>query len=138
MNKQISVIWIWIGFVVIMFGSSLDAYTLHSLCANIDSYINVHNSLYSNYNENSLYNANKSILDILLNLKIINYMSIVSIISLMGLVMLKFNSNKNINNIYIWLIFIILILTLAFSAYTYNDLYTNIDNYVNTYINTRK
>ena len=38
LNKQISVI--WIGFVVIMFASSLDAYTLHNLYVNIDSYIN--------------------------------------------------------------------------------------------------
>jgi len=137
LNKQISVIWIWIGLVVIMFASSLDAYTLHNLCINIDSYINIHNSLFSNINDNIIYIENKSILDILLNLKIINYMSIISIFSLMGLVILKFHSNKNINNLYIWLILIALLSSLAFSAYTYNDLYTNIDNYVNIYLNIR-
>jgi len=137
LNKQISVIWIWIGLVVIMFASSLDAYTLHNLCINIDSYINIHNSLFYNINDNIIYIENKSILDILLNLKIINYMSIISIFSLMGLVILKFHSNKNINNLYIWLILIALLSSLAFSAYTYNDLYTNIDNYVNIYLNIR-
>jgi hypothetical protein len=137
LNKQINIIWIWIGSVVIMFASSLDAYTLQNLCVNIDSYINIHNSLFSNNNDNSIYIDNKSILEILLNLKRINYISIISIISLMSLVMLKFNLNKNINNLYIWLILIILIFSLAFSAYTYNDLYTNIDSYVNTYLNIR-
>jgi len=81
LNKQISIIWIWIGLVVIMFASILDAYTLHNLCVNMDSYINIHNSLFSNNSDNSIYIDNKSILDILLNLKIINYISIISIIS---------------------------------------------------------
>jgi len=137
-NKQISVIWIWIGLVVIMFASSLDAYTLHNLCVNMDSYINIHNSLFSNNNDNSIYIDNNSILDILLILKLINYISIISIISLIGLVMLKFHSNKNIKNLYIWLILIALIFSLAYSAYTYNDLYTNINNYVNIYLNIKK
>ena len=52
-----------------MFASSLDAYTLHNLCINIDSYINIHNSLFSNINDNIIYIENKSILDMLLNLK---------------------------------------------------------------------
>lgn len=137
LNKQISVIWIWIGLVVIMFASSLDAYTLHNLCVNIDSYINIHNSLFSNINENRIYIDNKSILDILLNLKIINYITIISIFFLMGLVMLKFHLNKNIKNLYIWLILIALIISLALSAYTCNDLYANIDNYINIYLNIR-
>lgn len=84
-----------------MFASSLDAYTLHNLCVNIDSYINIHNSLFSNINDNRIYIDNKSILDILLNLKIINYITIISIFFLMGLVMLKFHLNKNIKNLYI-------------------------------------
>ena len=84
-----------------MFASSLDAYTLHNLCVNMDSYINIHNSLFSNNNDNSIYIDNNSILDILLILKLINYISIISIISLIGLVMLKFHSNKNIKNLYI-------------------------------------
>jgi hypothetical protein len=52
-------------------------------------------------------------------------------------IMLKFYFNKNINNIYIWLTLLILILNLAFAAYIFEDLHTNIDNYVNMYINLR-
>jgi hypothetical protein len=137
LNKQISMIWIWIGLVVIMFASSLDAYTLHNLCVNIDSYVNTHNSISSNINDNSILIENKSILDISLNLKLINYMSLISIVSLTGLIMLKFHSSKNIKNLYIWLILITLIISLALSAYTCNDLYTNIDNYVYIYLNIK-
>lgn len=46
--------------------------------------------------------------------------------------------NNKINNIYIWLTLILLVLVLAFSAYTYGDLYANIDTYVSMYLNLKK
>ena len=84
-----------------MFGSSLDAYTLYNISTNIDSYINVHNSVISNYTENNAHIIDKSILDIIKDLRIINYISLITIIFLMSQIILKFHLNKNINNIYI-------------------------------------
>ena len=137
LNKQMSVVWIWFGFVTIMFGLSISAYALYNICVNMDSFINVHISFNPYLTHNSLYIPDKSIKDILLNLRIINYISIIAMISLMLQVMLKFHFNKNINNIYIWLALSVLIFALAFSAYTFGDLYTHIDSYVNMYINLR-
>lgn len=137
MNKQMSVMWIWYGFVTIMFGLSVSAYGLHKVYANIDNFING----YISFNPNIINNIsfthmyNKSIIDIILNLGIINFISLFANISLMGLLLAKFHFNKNVNNIYIWLIVLILILTLALSAYMLNDLNTNINNYVNIYLN---
>jgi len=137
LNKQMSVVWIWFGFVTIMFGLSISAYALYSICVNIDSSINVHISFNPNLSHNSVYLPDKSIKDILLNLRIINYISITAMISLMLQVMLKFHFNKNIKNIYIWLALSVLIFALAFSAYTFGHLDTQIDSYVNIYINLR-
>jgi hypothetical protein len=50
-------------------------------------------------------------------------------------VLLKFHFNKNINNIYIWLTLLILIITLTFSAYIFGDFYTHVNDYINQYIN---
>ena len=84
-----------------MFGLSIDAYALYKICVNIDSFINVHVSFNPNLTNNSIYLYDKSIKDILLNLKIVNYISIFFMISLMLQITLKFYYNKNINNIYI-------------------------------------
>lgn len=137
LNKQMSVVWIWFGFVTTMFGLSISAYALYNICVNIDSFINVHISFNPSLTHNSVYLPNKSIKDILLNLRIINYISIIAMISLMLQVMLKFHFNNNIKNIYIWLALSVLIFDLAFSAYILGDLYTQIDSYVNMYINLR-
>lgn len=45
--------------------------------------------------------------------------------------------NREIITIYIWLLILILIVMLAYSAYISNDLYTNIDSYVYTYNNLK-
>jgi Cytochrome C and Quinol oxidase polypeptide I len=45
--------------------------------------------------------------------------------------------NKKMSTIYIWLIIIIIFVGLYSSAYTLHDLYTNIDSYVNVYINVK-
>lgn len=138
LNKKMNIIWIWFIFIILVYGLSISAYTIHSISTNMDSFIDVHNSFNSNFINNSIFITNKSIKDILLNLEITNYVSIFIIISLIAQIVFKFHFNKTVNNIYIWLMLLILILTLAFSAYTYNDLYTNIDSYVYTYINFRK
>jgi sterol desaturase/sphingolipid hydroxylase (fatty acid hydroxylase superfamily) len=139
LNKQMSIVWIWFGFVTVMFGLSISVYAIHDILINLDSYVNIHVKLNSNINENiNLINMfSKSMKDNILNLKISNYISIIAIISLMGLTMLKFHFNKNVHNIFIWLLILILIITLAFSAYTYNELYTNINSYVNMYLNQK-
>jgi len=136
LNKQMSIVWILFGFITLIFGLSISAYAIHDICVNIDSYINIHNELKSN-SINNISITNKSIKDILLNLKIVNYISLITVITLMLQITLKFYYNKNINNIYIWLALSVLILTLAFAAYTYGDLYTHLDNYVNMYINLK-
>lgn len=136
LNKQMSIMWIWYIFVTILIGLSISAYALHNVYAYIENYINGHISFYPNLITDNKFNPAKSINDILLNLKLINYISIITTISLMGLVMSKFHLNKNVNNIYIWLTILILILTLAFSAYTFNELYTNLNSYVKLYLNS--
>ena len=138
LNKKMSIIWIWLIFMILVFALSISAYTIHNICANMDSFIDVHNSFNYNSINNSICIANKSIKELFLNLEITNYVSIITIISLITQIVFKFHFNKNVNNINIWLILLILILTLAFSAYTYNDLYTNLDSYVNMYISLRK
>ena len=75
-----------------------------------------------------------SMKDILVNVKISNYISIVALTFLMLLIISKFHLNKNINNAYIWLMLLILIFSIAISAYMFNDLYTNINNYIYMYL----
>ncbi|SRR5258706_9952299 len=122
-----------------MFGLNIDAYALYKLSINIDSFINGHISFNPNI-INDIYHvdlSNNSIQDILINLQITNYVSIIALIFLIIQVMLKFHFNKNIGNIYILLMLLVLILALAFSAHTYGDLYVHINNYVNIYNNIK-
>jgi hypothetical protein len=132
-----SILWIWFGFITIIFGLSIEAYALYNICINVDSFIDIHVSYNPYITNNSLYISDKSIKDILLNLKLINYISIFTMISLIIQIILKFHFNKKINNIYIWLVLLILILALMFAAHTYGDLYININSYANMYINLR-
>lgn len=137
LNKRMSIFWIWFGFVVIIFGSSIEMYALFKICINLDSFINAHISFNPNFENNSTHISDSSIKNILLNLKVVNYVSLVSIVLLLLQIIFKFHLHKDINNIYIWLVLLLLILSLAFSAYTYADLYTNVDSYVNIYNNLR-
>ena len=136
-NKQMSIIWIWFIFIILIIKLGIEAYSLYKLSINLDSFIDGYISFNPNFTDNSTYSPNKSINDILLNLKVNNYIYLFAIIFLMFQVILKFHFNKNINNIYIWLVLLILIVALAFAAYTYGDLYIHIDSYVNMYINLR-
>jgi hypothetical protein len=140
LNKQMNVIWIWIGFSTILFGLGTETYALYKLLNNLNNFIYGHISFNPDIN-NNIYTTHiysKSIKDILLNLQAINYIAIIVILFIMLQVILKFNYNKNINNIYIWLGLFILILIISFSAYLYGDLYVNLNNYVNNYINIIK
>jgi len=132
LNKKMSFIWIWLAIIIIMYVLIIDAYSLYRTSVNIENLINVHISLNSNIINNiSFINMfNCSIQDILLWLKIINLISIIALILLILQIKLKFNYNKNINNIYVWSTIIIIGLTLAFSGYVYQDLHTNINSYV--------
>jgi hypothetical protein len=60
------------------------------------------------------------------------------VLCLMVILYFKFRLNKNINTIYVWLLVILLIVTLAYFAYISGDLYSNIDSYVNIYNNLKK
>ena len=73
----------------------------------MDIYIDGYVLFNFNFTSNNIYILTKSIIDIILNLKLNNYIFIIAIIFLMGLVMLKFNLNKNVENIYIWLMILI-------------------------------
>lgn len=84
-----------------MFGLNIDAYALYKINTNIESFINVHILFNPNFSNNSTYIPKKLITDILLNLKVINYISIIAMISLIVQVTLKFHFNKNVKNIYI-------------------------------------
>jgi hypothetical protein len=132
-----SIMWIWYICVVILSGLSVFAYALHNVCVYIDNYINGHILFHADLKENisSIYMSDKSIIDQFNNLEIINFTSIIIIIFLISLIFFKFQLNKGIKNVYIWLLILILILTLAFSAYIFNDLGLNINNYVKTYLN---
>lgn len=46
--------------------------------------------------------------------------------------------NKRVSTIYIWLILIIIIIGLSFLIYAANELYTNIDAYINVHNNIKK
>ena len=136
-NKQMSIIWTWIGVLLVTFALCLDAYTLHDLYNNIDSYVNIHNSMHSNSTFNNLYVVDTSILDRLLFSRIINFVGIITILYLILHLIRIFHLKKRISNTIIWILITFLILDLAFSAYIYNDLYTNIDSYVNMHISTK-
>ena len=137
LNKQMSVTWIWFGILIILFGQSIGVYALYKLSSNLYSFIDGHIS----FNPNILNNTSTSdisaisIKDILITLELINYISLIAIVSLTILLMFKFHFNENINSIYIWLLIFTLILILAFAGYSYGNLYTNINSYVNMYIN---
>ena len=137
LNKQTSIVWTWTGILLITFALCFDAYTLHDVYNNIDSYVNVHNSLHSNSTYNNPYVVDTSILDILMYSRILNFVSIITMLYLILLLIRKFHLQKGMSNTFIWILIVLLILDLAFSAYIYNDLYTNIDSYVNVHINTK-
>nr|YP_009715284.1 hypothetical protein [Russula subnigricans]QGK88090.1 hypothetical protein [Russula subnigricans] len=134
-NKQMSVIWTWIGILSITFGLCFDAYTLHDVYVNIDSYVNKHNLLHSNFVQNNLYVVGMSISYKLLFSRIINFLSMMIMFSLILVLKLKFHSEKIVSNTFIWILIILLILNLAFSAYSYHELYTNMDSYVHMHLN---
>jgi len=137
LNKQMSIMWIWYIFIIIMFVVSIFFYALHDLCTYLDIYINVHITFYPNIIADNINESTNSLHDMLLILKLINYVSIIVTLSLIGFIVSKFHLNRSVNNIYIWLLILTLILTLAFTAYIFNDLFLNINNYVKTYLNLK-
>ncbi len=137
LNKQMSIIWIWFGFVTIMFGLSVEGYAAYKVLININNFSNGHLSFNPTIISENIYIPSKPIQDILFNLNVSNYIAIITLFLLMLQIILKFHYNNNINSIYIWLTLLILMLTLSYAAYTYGDLYAHIDGYVKMYINYR-
>ena len=69
--------------------------------------------------------------DALFNLGVANYLSLGIIISLIILLLLIFHFNNKLS--VIWFLITILVITLAYFAYTSGELYTKLDSYVNIY-----
>ena len=102
---------------------------------NLNILINEHLSCNPNLLVNNNFIENISLIDILFYLKLINCVSLFFFILLILLLTLKFYYDKNIKDIFIWLIFIILIISIGYNAYIYGELYANINNYITIYIN---
>lgn len=137
LNKKSSLIWIWFCVIIITFAIISDTITLYNIFKNLNLFINEHISYNPNFNkiDISVWNTNFTIIDLLENIRLINYIFLVFIFSLILMLILKFNLNITIKNIFIWLIVLILITCLALNAVTYGELYTNINSYVTLYIN---
>jgi group I intron endonuclease len=99
----------------------------------LDHFISLHNSV-----NNIVPTLYKSIEYALFNLGVANYLSLGIIISLIILLLLIFHFNKKLSVIYIRFLITILIITLAYFAYTSGELYINLDSYVNIYNNIKK
>ena len=111
LNKQMSVIWILFGIIIIVFGLSTEGYALYKLFINLDSFVQGYISFNPKFSDNIRYIPKKSLKDILLYLNITNFISIILLISLL-----------------------ILTVALALAAYTFGGLYTHIGSYVSMYI----
>lgn len=125
-NKQMGIVWIWFAFILVSFVLIINAYTLYKLNIDLYSFIEVHIPFIKDTTNIPI----KSIGVIILELKLINYSTIISLILLMIFTYLKFHLNREVNNKYIWLLLLIIVVTISYSAYTYGDLYSNIDSYV--------
>jgi hypothetical protein len=126
-----SIFWIWLGILAVTYGISRFTYGLYLVRTKLDDGINAHLSLHPL--KDNLYITDRSIEEMLSYLYIGNYICLVTLIFLILILLYRFHFNKEISNIYIWLLVILLVLTLAFSVYISNELYTNLDNYVFTY-----
>jgi hypothetical protein len=134
LNKQMSVFWIWFILATVLFGISISIYGINAIYINLDRGINTHNPL----NNNIVSTLYKSIEDALFSLGVVNYVSLVVIIILIIILLIKFHFNRKISTVYIWLLVVLLIIAIAYSAYIGSDLYSNIDSYVNIYNNNIK
>lgn len=128
-----SVFLIWYGFITVFFGILFSIYFVNIISVNLDHFISLHNSV-----NNIVPTLYKSIEYALFNLGVANYLSLGIIISLIILLLLIFHFNKKLSVIYIRFLITILIITLAYFAYTSGELYINLDSYVNIYNNIKK
>lgn len=129
LNKQMSIFWIWFVISIILFGVSVSIYLLEGVSMNIGIFIDSH---YNSVDDIGI-TTYKSIQDALFNLKIVNYLSLTIIFTLSIALYRVFSYNKKINTIYIWLLIVTLLGMLVYSAYIFNELYSNLDSYVNIY-----
>ena len=136
LNKRMSIFWMWFGILVIMYLISRFSYANYLMRTKIDDAINAHISFYPL--KDNLHFTDGSLEEMLLYLQWGNYMCLVTLICLTVILLFRFHFNKNISAIYIWLLMVLLIVTLTYSAYISGDLYTNLDSYVYTYYNIEK
>lgn len=79
----------------------VNLYILLIIYTKIETFIKVHVYLNPDVADNNTFIPIKSIEEILLNLSLINFISFIVVTILIIQARLKFNFNKNINNIYI-------------------------------------
>jgi hypothetical protein len=155
----VSIFWIWFGIITIACGISGYVYIIHGMRINMDKFVNTHIL----NNSTNLYITNKSIREMLLYIEVSSWIFIIVVLLLMLQIICKFhlkdkirlnlpwllgtkiNStleyylnkiisfNEKVSTIYIWLLILILIATLAYSVYISSELHTNLDNYVYTH-----
>nr|YP_010164156.1 hypothetical protein K8J96_mgp22 [Metarhizium album]QRK27504.1 hypothetical protein [Metarhizium album] len=135
LNKQMSLFWIWFGLLIIIFGLSIDMYSIYKLSINMDNLINVHSLLNNGLVNYKISSLNYSMKEILFYLKVANLTSIIIIIFLILQFIIKFHLDIKIKNTYIWLLILILIVSLMGSAHFYEYLYNHINDYVCIYMN---
>jgi hypothetical protein len=160
-----SVFWIWFVILIVIYGISSFTYGIYLVRTKIGDAISAHLLLHPI--KDNLHITNKSIEEMLSYLYVGNYICLIILFLLTVQIMCKFHLkddirlnffvifgtkinnkleyylnkivsfNRKTTTIYIWLLVLILIVTLTYSAYISNDLYTNLDNYIYTY-NTMK
>jgi hypothetical protein len=69
-----------------MFVVGIFVYALQDLCTYLDIYVNGHITFYPNIIANNINDSTNSLYDMLITLKLINYVSLVAILSLVVLI----------------------------------------------------
>lgn len=115
-------------------GLGFNIYVISYLYININRFVNLHNPLNLNIIPTFYHSINQG----LLNLDIINFVCLLIIIGLIIMLFYRFNYNKNVKNIYFLILLTLLLIGLINSTFTIDELYANLDSYVNIYINERE
>jgi L-asparagine transporter-like permease len=126
-----SIFWMWFGIIAVTYGISLLIRLSYLMRTKIGDAINAHLSLHPL--KDNLHLTDRSIEEMLSYLQWGNYICLVTLICLIVILLYRFHFNREISSIYIWLLIILLVLTLAYSVYISGELYTNLDSYIYTY-----
>ena len=131
LNKKMSIFWTWFGIIVVTYLINRLIRLNYLMSTKIGDAVNAHLSLHPL--KDNLHITDRSIEEMLSYLQWGNYICLVTLICLTIILLYRFHYNKEISSIYIWLLVMLIIVTLAYSAYISGDLYTNVDSYVYTY-----